>query len=73
MGGRPPRRRAVPHGPIPHPFPPLGGGFHHSLEPLQHETAGAVIAALNGTCTGEYVEEEIDTIQAANTLFQNGI
>ncbi|MGV0359555.1 lipase family alpha/beta hydrolase [Corynebacterium mastitidis] len=59
--------------PIPHPFPPLGGGFHHSLEPLQHETAGAVIAALNGTCTGEYVEEEIDTIQAANTLFQNGI
>ncbi|KQB85903.1 hypothetical protein Clow_01643 [Corynebacterium lowii] len=32
-----------------------------------------MIAALNGTCTGEYVEEEIDTIQAANTLFQNGI
>ncbi|MCH6196427.1 lipase [Corynebacterium mastitidis] len=59
--------------PIPHPFPPLGGGFHHSLEPLQHETAGAVIAALNGTCTGEYVEEEIDTIQAADTLFQDGV
>lgn len=61
--------------PIPLPFPLslLGGGFHHSLEPLQHETAGAVIAALNGTCTGEYAEEEIDSIAAKDTLFQNGI
>lgn len=59
--------------PIPLPMPFLGGGFHHSIEPLQHETAGAVIAALNGTCTGEYVTEDIDTIAAKDTLFPNGI
>lgn len=59
--------------PIPLPLPLMGGGLHHSIEPLQHETAGAVLAALNGTCTGEYITEEIDSIEPQETLFQNGI
>ena len=55
------------------PSPLINGGFHHSIEPLQSEVSATVLAALNNTCTGEYVDEPIDSIQAKDTIFQDGL
>ena len=59
--------------PVASPSPLINGGFHHSIEPLQSEVSAAVLAALNGTCTGEFVDEPIDSIQAKDTIFQDGL
>lgn len=59
--------------PVASPSPLINGGFHHSIEPLQSEVSATVLAALNGMCTGEYVDEPIDFIQAKDTIFQDGL
>ena len=59
--------------PVASPSPLINGGFHHSIEPLQSEVSATVLAALNGTCIGEFVDEPIDSIQAKDTIFQDGL
>lgn len=59
--------------PVASPSPLINGGFHPSIESLQSEVSATVLAALNGTCTGEFVDEPIDSIQAKDTIFQDGL